>query len=293
MSRQCRIPTASDLHQDSTISKDAKMFNSQELDAATDLNVQVVAENSGSAQPVMSDDPFPVFDKSLSYDKLTEVLTTFFSSRLNSKPISKNTLKNNWLNAEGRISRIYKNLQTPPLKTDSGRVTPFGIQAVFEFTQLVHLGSKHYDDYVVEIQSRYVVQPSSPTAEAKPVIEEEMETVTEAELVDDSEHGRLATFSETRQVAPLIQFNFQSLSVNLQTADTVPLNQQTQKAQDLTAQAAGVLEQAISTKFKADIAQVIAQNENLVASIQARAIMNTMQDLGLGKSTVPGSPAAG
>jgi hypothetical protein len=141
------------------------MLNLPEFDVEICSDAQEGLDPSCFPAPAVSDKTFPVFDKSLSYDQLAEELTHFFVSDLNSKPISKNTLKNNWLNVEGRISRIYKNLQTPPLKTESGRVTPFGIQAVFEFTQLVHLGLKPYDDYVLEIQSQYELQVSPSTAE--------------------------------------------------------------------------------------------------------------------------------
>lgn len=117
--------------------------------------------------------------------------------------------------------------------------------------------------------------------------------IIDGETVDETP-GSLTTYIETKPATPLIQFNFQNLNVHLASADTTPLQQQTQQAQTVTAQAAGVLQQAVSAKFKADIAQVIAQNENLAAGIQATAVVGAMQDLGLGKPVAaPATSPAG
>ena len=100
---------------------------------------------------------FPLFSESLSYKQLAEELSNFFN-----KPVSKNTLKNNWFSSGGRIDRIYQGLELPsPLKSDAGRITPFGIAAVFEFAALVHFGSKPYDDYVLSVRSHYTEQQSA------------------------------------------------------------------------------------------------------------------------------------
>ena len=131
------------------------MTNSVVLQAQKAVDAQVMSECSIDAPEKI----FPVFSESLSYDQLAEQLSSFFG-----KPVSKNTLKNNWFSAGGRIDRIYQGLELPsPLKTDSGRITPFGIAAVFEFAALVHFGSKPYDDYILSIRNHYTTNVGNET----------------------------------------------------------------------------------------------------------------------------------
>lgn len=111
------------------------------------VNAQVMPECDANTPG----NSFPIFSESLSYEQLAQELSKFFG-----KPVSKHTLKNNWFSSGGRIDRIYQGLELPsPLKSGSGRITPFGIAAVFEFVTLVHFGSKPYDDYVFSVRSHY------------------------------------------------------------------------------------------------------------------------------------------
>ncbi len=129
------------------------MPNSAGLQAQKAVDDQVMSECNADAPKNF----FPVFSESLSYDQLAEELSIFFG-----KPVSKNTLKNNWFSAGGRIDRIYQGLELPsPLKTDSGRVTPFGIAAVLEFAAEVHFGSKPYEDYVLSVRNHYLADTAS------------------------------------------------------------------------------------------------------------------------------------
>jgi hypothetical protein len=131
-----------------------KMFDSQDFQP---VDAHEVLGVSPSTQQVRT---FPAFTESLSYEQLADTLTAFFNGELEVKPISKATLKNKWLSKEGRITRIYEGLEAPALKTESGRVTPFGISAVSEFVLDVHLGSKPYVDYASEVRSRFPVEPT-------------------------------------------------------------------------------------------------------------------------------------
>lgn len=146
------------------------LTESQKVDPRSCTYTQVMPKCDANAPEI----GFPIFVESLGYEQLAEELSTFFG-----KPVSKNTLKNNWFNVGGRIDRIYQGLELP-LKTDSGRVTPFGINAVFEFAALVHFGSKHYDDYVLSVQAHYL---SAVFAGSSDVAEPADESASSAEIV--------------------------------------------------------------------------------------------------------------
>jgi|GEM_PF-5742716 len=239
-----------------------------------------------NSTPVAAHEAFPVFDKSLSYDQLAEALTAFFVSRLSSKPISKNTLKNNWLNAEGRISRIYKTLQSPPLKTESGRITPFGIKTVFEFTLLVHTGSKPYDDYVLEVQSRYALKASQPVTEAGASVPSAAEPVAKAELVDECDSGKLANFNvqqSTKQIQPLFQVNIQSLQVTNLNSDTSQVETETAQLDSLSSQLAGLIGNQLRAEGKAGIQQVRAEIQHTVSAVKTQTLYGMLEEMQQGK----------
>jgi len=134
------------------------LTESQKIDPRSCTPTQVMPNCDTNATEI----DFPIFVESLGCEQLAEELSTFFG-----KPVSKNTLKNNWFNVGGRIDRIYQGLELP-LKTDSGRITPFGINAVFEFAALVHFGSKHYDDYVLSVRNHYNNQRVAASHAANP-----------------------------------------------------------------------------------------------------------------------------
>ena len=182
------------------------------------------------------------------------------------------------------------------LRLSDDRYTPLAVELLGE---RYFAGSrKKWEQFLADRYAEQIAVSSAATTQYSVFSLPETHASQSYEVVDgetvEEGYGSLTTSVASQQALPIIQFNFQNLNVNLAAADTTPLHQQTQQAQSITAQAAGLLQQAVSAKFKADMAQVIAQNENLAAGIQATAVLDAMQDLGLGKPVVAvASPPSG
>lgn len=148
-------------------------------------------------------------------------------------------------------------------------------------------------DYLDDLQRAKEQGMSSPDWVQRVKENDAPDDVLEGELEPEppspsqSPGGSLITYDSRQQATSIININLKNLNVGLQSVDTQALEAQTDHAKQVTANAAGILKDAISAKFQADIKQVVAQNENLAAGIQAGAIVDAVQNLGLGKSDRP------
>ena len=193
------------------------------VDAAS-LLVATAPVNPGAA-PVPEVRIFPPCPESLSYEQLATQLTTFFQDDLGLEPISKATLKNKWLGREGRVTRLYEGLAVPSLKTESGRVTPFGISAVADFVLAVHLGSIPYDDYRTEVRSRYPVKPIASPIELSP------EPSANLAIEVEADHRKMVLVSPVLPQSYTLESLHQVESIELQ--DPLRLAHQFLEAADL------------------------------------------------------------
>ncbi|MGI8933047.1 MAG: hypothetical protein ACR2FS_03135 [Phormidesmis sp.] len=103
------------------------------------------------------------------------------------------------------------------------------------------------------------------------------EETIEAELV---EPGAIELHTSAGSAAaPLVQFNIQTVNIQIRASETEALNQQSAQFKEVSHLSAKAIADAISAEFNADLAQVRARQKNLINGIEAQALANAAQQI--------------
>lgn len=101
--------------------------------------------------------------------------------------------------------------------------------------------------------------------------------VIEAELV---EPGAIELHqSEGNAAVPLMRFELPEIKLDIATADTTALTEQTAQLEQVAQQGANAIAAALSARFNMGVAQIVAEQDNLLRGIQAQALNGAAQSL--------------
>ncbi|MGB3300680.1 MAG: hypothetical protein WBA76_20645 [Phormidesmis sp.] len=92
----------------------------------------------------------------------------------------------------------------------------------------------------------------------------------EAELI---EPGAIELHTSAAQTAaPLIQFDIQAIELNVPGSDLSALQQQTAQLEQVVNQGANAVAYALAARFQNGVAQIVAEQDNLLQGIRAQAL---------------------
>ena len=105
---------------------------------------------------------------------------------------------------------------------------------------------------------------------------EQTETM-EAELI---EPGVIELHTSVAgEASPLVQFNLEPIELALSSADTTALDTHTAQLEKVAQQGANAITQALTARFGAGIAQIVAKQDNLLRGIEAQALNGAAQSI--------------
>lgn len=195
------------------------------------------------------------------------------------------------------IRQAYCWMPEQELRIGSGkgtRYTPFCCEQMEALMTATTQGS--YGDWIAAVHQvhaeDYAAYQSQCVQSAQPVptTVEPAQTALEGELVDPVPAGQLVTLNETsyKVGGSLVNVNIGALNITVQAADTKPIEAQTSYYEDLSAQAASVLDQSLTAQTEASYNDAAAQIHNAIAGMKANALLNLVQKQA--QPQVPGKP---
>lgn len=113
-------------------------------------------------------------------------------------------------------------------------------------------------------------------------VKRKRDEVIEAELV---EPGAIELHQSAGNAAvPLLRFELPETKIDLAMTDTTALTEQTAQLEQVAQQGATAITQALSARFNMGIAQIVAEQDNLLRGIQAQALNGAAQSLSQGEN---------
>ena len=197
------------------------------------------------------------------------------------------------------IRQAYCWLPETDLRSGSGkgtRYTPFCCEQM-EALMLSTTQGRSYEDWIVAVHQAHAEDYAAYQADhqeaqavqgSKPV--EPAQIPLEGELFDPVRADQLVTLNQTsyRVGGSLVNVSVGSLNITVQSADTSPIQAQTQQYKDLANQAAAVLNQGLIVRTGALYDDATAQIENAIAGMQANALLSVVQKQA--EPQAPGKP---
>lgn len=201
------------------------------------------------------------------------------------------------------IRQAYCWMPEQELRIGSGkgtRYTPFCCEQMEALMTATTQGS--YGDWIAAVHQAHAedyaayqaqcVQSTQPVQTPVEPAQTTAQTTLEGELLDPVPAGQLVTLNETsyKVGGSLVNVNIGALNITVQAADTKPIEAQTSYYEDLSAQAASVLNQSLIAQTEASYDDATAQIHNAIAGMKANALLNLVQKQA--QPQTPGKPTA-